>query len=314
MSFYKTICLGLLLSVATGGLVSNSTMANSFYGKQEQGYFWYKDPKEVKPEEPVEKPEAEKKIEYEGPELFSLEWMRKNFDRVKDEAIENPDDKDKVAAYLYMVRMVMDKAHNFANAAHDMVQSDPMLDPNSRVPVTGAARVELLQMESRAKQEVLKEMAEISGLWFFFDTRCKFCSYQYRILQTFQTYHPKMQIRSVSMDGGVFPNMRNVYKDQGQAAAFKINITPAVVLLAPPDKVIILSLGMNTVKELEDKIILAARTEKILSDSYFEALNFYNRGNLTDKDMKGAGANKAVDPDDSKSWVDFLRGKLQEKY
>lgn len=289
-----------------------------YYDKKAQGYWWYQDPKEAKPkpiEPPKEAPQAAPNEKKDGPELFSLQWMRENFERVRDDAIDNPEDKDKMAAYLYMVRMVMDKAQNFSNSAQDMNKTDPLLDASSRIPLSGQQRVELDRMSSAEKRRALNKLADVAGLWFFFDTRCKFCAHQYRMLQTFSVYNPKIKLRNISIDGKYFSGMTNVYKDQGQARAFNISITPSLVMLAPPDKVMVLSLGMTTVDNIEDKMLVAARVEKILPDEYFEVQQMAkNRGGLNDKDFKDIGKQKDIDPNNAKEWVDFLKGKIKEKY
>lgn len=308
--------------VASALLATSMAASANYYGNKERGYWWYQDPPPPREPEPAEEiPEVdvviegvEGEAEEEEPELFSLKWLRENFDTIKDEAIENPDDKTKVAAYLYSVRMIMDKAQNFADSAHDMVMTDPLLDNTSRVPLTGEARRALGRMTAKERREALNAMTDVAGLWFFFDTRCNFCKYQYNILKTFSRYNPDMKIRYISMDGKYFKGMENVYRNQGQAESMKISITPSVVMLAPPNKVMVLSLGMSTANQLEEKILVAARTEKLLPPEMFELQRSNRRGGLSDEEIKEIGRDKKIDTKNPAEWIDFLRGKLMEKY
>lgn len=304
--------IGLGLALASSG-ANAADLNSSYYGNKESGYWWYKDPKEAKPKPPIEPPPQELDQAAKREKVpFTLEWLRKNFDRIKEEAIENPDDKDKVRAYLYAVRVIQDKAQNFADSAHEIAKTDPYLDASSRVPISAAALRETLSLQDDAKRELLNIVGEKGGLWFFFDTRCKYCQYQHRILEQFKAQHPNIRMRYISLDGKAFPGMKNVYRDQGQARRLNLKITPAVVFVSPPANLSIISLGMNTVDELEKKTIMAARIAGMLPEDILKQYQYHRRGNLETKDLRDGV--EGLDMNDPKEWVKFLQDKIEGRY
>jgi conjugal transfer pilus assembly protein TraF len=306
MSFSK------VLLIAASGLMSSgysqaAESTGAYYGKSEQGYWWYKDPKKLPP--PVV-PEEPKKDEKPVDEPFSVKWIQKNFDRIKEDAIENPDDKEKVRAYLYAVKVVMDKAQNFADSANDIAKLDPYLDASNYVPMSGIAGKQVFRLQAQAKQEILKVISEKAGFWFFFDTKCKFCGYQYDILQTFAGIHPNMRIRSITLDGKKFKGMGKVFPDEGRAKRLGLKLTPAIVLVAPPANFYVISHGMNTITEIENKTIMAARVAKLIPEELVSQYEYHTKGLIKDQDLKDAEG-KDVDMTDSKSWVKFLQDKIE---
>lgn len=313
MSSSKGVVLALMLLLGCG-VVSAKESTGEYYSKGEQGYWWYKDPpKPVKVEPLLEKP-VEKPVEVEAKpkedEPFSVKWIQKNFDRIKEDAIENPEDKDKVRAYLYAVKVVLDKAQNFADSANDIAKLDPYLDASNSVPMSGMAGKQLLKLQDTAKAEILKMLSEKAGFWFFFDTSCKFCGYQYDMLKNFQRLHPEMRIRSITLDGKKYNGMGKVYPDEGRAKRIGLKITPAIVLVAPPANFYIISQGMNTVSEIENKTIMAARVAKLIPEDLVKQYEYHTKGMIKDEDLKGVDGKK-VDMNNSKEWVKYLQDKIQ---
>lgn len=289
-----------------------------FYGDKEDGWFWYKDPAELRPK-PEQKPqvqaeaEASKQPKEASPVPFSVEWLRVNMDRLRDDAIEHPEDKNKVKAYLYAVRVMMDKAQNFADAAHDIANSDPLLDNNNRIPLGSASKSMILNIQDQDRRKILAFLSQRVGLWFFFDGKCSYCQGQIRLLKTFKELNPAYQIRNVSMDGGVLPGMvGEVVRDQGQAKRLGLTITPTLVMVSPPNTYAIVAQGMITSAELEEKILLSARMAKIIPDDMLKKFQIFNRGVLKPEDFNGA--KEGVDMNDPAAWVNFLQDKLKGSY
>jgi conjugal transfer pilus assembly protein TraF len=50
-----------------------------------------------------------------GPAPLSAAWLRANLERFRDQAIDDPSPRN-VALYLYLQRLVLDKAERFAEA------------------------------------------------------------------------------------------------------------------------------------------------------------------------------------------------------
>ncbi|UYM16368.1 conjugal transfer protein TraF [Endozoicomonas euniceicola] len=63
------------------------------------------------------------------PVPLSTRWIRKNIGDYLDRAIDEPT-KEHVSQYLYLDRLVKEKAERFARVGKQVIESDPMLDEN----------------------------------------------------------------------------------------------------------------------------------------------------------------------------------------
>ena len=309
--FFKAAVL-LAITVSNPVFAANTA---AYYGEKEDGWFWYKDPalapkpKPKPPEEPKPTPEPKEA----KPAPFSVEWLRANIDKLRDDAIENPDDKDKVTAYLYAVQVMMDKAQNFANAAHEIATTDPLLDNNNRIPLGSASKSAMLSLQEGARKEIMAYLKDRAGLWFFFDSKCSFCSQQNTLLNTFKLKNPDFIVRNITMDGVQLPGMKDAIRDQGQAKRLGLKITPTLVLAVPPNTFAIVSQGLITAAELEDKMIMSSRIAKVIPEDMMKKYQIYEKGVLKTDDFKDLEG-KPVNMDDPASWVKYLQEKLQARF
>lgn len=111
---------------------------STFFHDKERGWFW----REEFIEPPLPKPKKEKhptpipaRDSTEEIQPLSVAWLRKNLEKYRDQAIDVPSPEN-VAAYFYLQRVMMDKAHRFTDVAHEVVISDPRLDENVRRPIS----------------------------------------------------------------------------------------------------------------------------------------------------------------------------------
>lgn len=261
------------------------------------------DPKPAKPKEtaPSEAP-------------FSAAWLRKNLDRLRDEAIDAPDDKNKVRAYLYAQRILLDKAQNFSNAAHMVASTDPILDESNRMPLDTAAKMAVMRGTEAAKKTALKTLADKGGIFFFFDASCRYCATQQQAL-SFLVSDYSFKIRNISVDGRGLPGMSDWKKDTGLAKTLGLKIFPTTVFVVPPDGYYIISQGYHSAETLGNKIMLAAMDQKLLPPDVLAATDTLNRGVMSADDMRDQALLDAVnDAKDSAKWVDMVREKLGMKY
>ncbi len=306
----------LLLGVAAVVTVVTPAYGEAnYYRDKERGWYWYEDPpqgKSTTPSEPPPKAPSPKAQEAkpEQPKLFSAEWLRKNLDRLRDEAIDNPDDKEKVAAYMYAQRVTMDKAQRFASAAATMAKTDPLLDETTRVPLDTAAAAAFHRGIEANKGEAIKLLAKKGGILFFFDSSCSFCMTQTRALRWLEK-ESGFTVLNISIDGKPIEGMARYVKDTGQAAALRLKMTPTTIYAVPPDKYYIISQGYHSADTLLDKIMTVAVTEKLLPEHMIEIQRGYERGVLTAGDMRDPALTSR---DDTKEWVRALQERLGNRY
>lgn len=294
---------------------------NGFFGGKEEGWFWYKDPREaqVKPlpppaPEPEKKetpPAKEEKPKEEKLSAFSVKWIRENLDKLRDIAIDDPTPEN-VRNYYYAQRIMLDKADKFATVAKQVVTSDPYLDENNNYPFATAARASITRLQNDAKKEGLKHLAGKAGLWFFFDSKCSFCSMQVSTVNHLaQTYG--FEVKAITLDGKTLPELKvPVVRDQGQFKTLNLTITPTLVLAVPPKTFLVISQGVLSDSSADERLLTVAATQKLLPAEISRQIDVYSKGVLDPEDMNSDEA-KAL-RDDPKAWVEYLQTRLKTKY
>ena len=153
----------LLMAAVTGSFWSLNAIADdsAFGSATADGYFWYKDKPKVKPKpkpKVEEKPKSEAKPEEKKAEpkeekkqdFGSAAWIREKQKELLELAISNPTEEN-VRAYLYVNRLMLDRADEFARISKKVTDADPMLSESVRVPISALARQQALWQIDQAK-------------------------------------------------------------------------------------------------------------------------------------------------------------------
>jgi conjugal transfer pilus assembly protein TraF len=286
---------------------------DTYYQKNTEGWFFYKDPL-AKPSAPKEEPlPAPAKTEapaptVKKPEPFSVEWMKQKVEILRNNAIANPTEEN-TRAYMYAQRLVLDMSQNFAEAGSKVVENDPYLNENFRSPTASALRRGALWQVAKAREAIARDVAGKAGLWFFFESSCAFCNMQFPIVKDFAKeygYHVKF----ISLDGKALPGMSKAefVTDYGKKTfqALGLKLTPAVVLAVPPDKMLVVAHGAMPQDELEKKIVQAAIDKEIADKSLSDLAQLEKRGLITATDI--ADLKKTMgDTDDPQELVRMMQ-------
>ncbi len=276
-----------------------------FFQGKEEGWFWYKDPKESPVQEPPKpKPPARPKAS----EPLSVEWLRKQMPVLLDQAIDDPT-RANVEAYLYAQRLAMDKSQRFSEMSQRVVYSDPFLDENNRIPIASFAKSSFLNGISQAADAGLKHLATKAGLWVFFDSRCQHCRIHAETIEAMRKKHGFV-VKYISLDGKGLPNIPAWVPDQGQSRSLNVRLAPTTVLVAPPNHFLVVSQGMMAQTQLEERMLVAAESEDLLPQSLLADVRRYDRGVLKAEDTRGA----EVGGEDPAAWVKLLKDKLKGRY
>lgn len=309
-----------VLAVSTLGALS-AYADNAYDSARAEGWFWYQDPpaakKPLSPPLPLPKPQPEAATTattLAGPEPFSAAWVRQKLPLLLDRATTNPS-RENVRAYKYMERLALDMSTNFADMSEKVVQSDPMLDESVRFPISAMARQQALWQVDQARNGIIRDMSQKAGLWLFFDSGCRFCHSQYEVMQMLAQKH-NIEVRYISTDGGVIKGMnpKDVRQDPGGARArsLGIKLTPAVVLVAPPDKLAIVAHGAMALSELEQKMVTAAIDMNIADPELSDIARLQDRGILSHDDMTRIRA-QMRDPENPEELVQMLNQMIRQK-
>lgn len=316
----RNLLLVLLVAFSTPATAQKTE--HGFFGGKEEGWFWYKDPREARLKQPAPTaPEPEKKEPAAAKETplareekipaFSVKWIRENLDKLRDIAIDDPTPEN-VRNYYYAQRIMLDKADKFASVAKQVVTTDPYLDENNNFPFATAARANIARLQTEAKKEGLKHLAGKAGLWFFFDSKCSFCSMQVSTVNHLaQNYG--FEVKAITLDGRSLPDLKMpVVRDQGQFKTLNLTITPTLVLAVPPKTFLVISQGVLSDSAADERLLTVAATQKLLPAEISRQIDVYSKGVLDPEDMNSDEA-KAL-RDDPKAWVEYLQGRLKQKY
>ncbi|MCF7996203.1 MAG: conjugal transfer protein TraF [Chromatiaceae bacterium] len=323
---------GLTLALALGlaiGLVASSLPASAFevarfYERSAEGWFWYaEEPPE--PEIPESEPEPEPAPTPEpppplaqpsptadpapsatsGPAPLSAAWLRENLERYRDQAIDDPS-PNKVALYLYLQRLVLDKAERFAEATQRAVWADPLLDETTRRPLATFAANLANREAGAARDDALNLIAEQAGLWFFYRADCPYCEAQAPLLNLLTSRYG-LSVRAIALDGrplpgGFFPSFAT---DAGQAKTLGVVSTPALFLVRPPDGVVPIAQGVLSLAELQERLVNAATEAGWIPEHWRER----TRARVTDLRLDGTPLQDAERTDDPDQLLERLRSR-----
>ncbi|WP_227742884.1 conjugal transfer protein TraF [Burkholderia gladioli] len=304
-----------------GGSARESDTDLSFFQRKNDGWFFYNDPKppkkspSVPPAQPVAAAPASPTPPPPAP--LSVAWLREKMPILRDNAINNPTPEN-VKAYLATQRVMLDMAQGFANTANKVSATDPYLSENFRLPQATFASRETRFLIAKAKNQIVANVAQHAGLWFFFDSKCAFCVSQYETLNKVKK-NTKFVVRYISTDGAPLPGMNpgDYVTDRGQRVfkSLGLQLTPAVVLAWPPNKFLVVAHGAVDEGGLYDKIVLAVTDQNLVPKSLTDAVNLEQRGILTPQDLATLRSTQA-DTDDPRVLVEMIEnaidGRLQQ--
>lgn len=313
----------LLLALLALGFASSSAYAaeeggDGFFEGKADGYYWYEDPPPIKEDEEKEKeevPAAEDTAggdgEDGGPAPLSAEWLRTTMPKLRDAAIDNPT-QENVRAYFYAQRIMMDKAQVFSDVAKAVVESDPLLDENLRLPFAAAAKVSVLQSAEAAKEEILKSLKEKVALWVFYDETCVYCEQQIPSINRFAEEHG-LKIEIIHKQGGAIGALKPgipIRTANGQFESIGINFTPSVVMVHPPSDLWVISQGFTSYTALVDRVVAAANRFGLVPDELYREAAPMNSGVLRADRVE----DQSVDWQEPEEWVPFIRSAIGSTY
>lgn len=258
-----------------------------FYENKERGWFWYEDPltEEVNDlEQPVqatphltnpEKKEEPASAKPPAPKPLSSEWFRKNMEKFRDKAIDDPTTEN-VSTYMYLQRVMLDKAEKFADASQKLVMKDAVLDENARRPIATFGAFAKDEMSNRGIQKAAKKLAEQAGIWFFYYSTCEFCVKEAGVLKglmnAFGFKVLPIALDGLPLPGGPFPEFMS---DHGQGKKLGVETTPALFLVKPGDSGGAIQIGQGLLSGdeiMRRAIALAHENGWLNNDEYDQTL------------------------------------------
>ncbi len=276
----------------------DSSISNYYQKEKEKGWFWYNEPlvdvKELIANERLDIEPTIIKGNEDKPKPLSQEWIRINYQRYLDKAIENPQDKKAMFDYLYLEKYIRDQANEFAYARQSAVFSDPYLDATSSRPTANFGMTGMNQQADSNKDELLKKIGEKSGLFFFYRSDCDFCSKQTPIVKNLSDKFG-FTIKAISLDGKPLlgsPWENNYLTNNGQAEKLKVLQVPSLFLVTDTGKVTSIVQGIESLTMLKTRIIDAAKRTNLISEDTQELTRPSNLYQNKDGILSGKLENK----------------------
>ncbi|MHB8742084.1 MAG: conjugal transfer protein TraF [Sulfuricaulis sp.] len=262
------ILLSCLVAQADEQLAPSSAPGN--YAQHDQGWFFYKDPKDAPEKKPPPRPAPKPKSSADSEVVGSVAWIRDHINQIRDRAIDNPT-KDNLELFAYVQKMMMDKSEIFATKFVQTSSANPALDEGIENPVSSVAKQTQYAEIDEGFDKLMRKLSKQVAIWYFFRSDCPYCAKENPILNVYLG-HYGFSVLPISTDGkpladGSFPNW---VPDHGQAEYLKVTATPTMYLVHPPKDVILLSVGLKAGKELATRIIDIAHTHKWISDADYD--------------------------------------------
>jgi conjugal transfer pilus assembly protein TraF len=151
------------------------------------------------------------------------------------------------------------KSSRFAAATQRAVKLDPFLDEVTQRPTATFAANLTNRQAGDNRDDVLERIATTAGVLFFFRSDGPYCEAQAPLLKLLEARYGfsvlPVSIDGAPLSGGAFPDFR---QDRGQAQALGVVSTPALFLARPPDAMMPLSLGLLSLAQLQERIVVVA--------------------------------------------------------
>ena len=246
-------------------VVMPATAQTQWFDRHSEGWFWY---------EPVEDSDAEQEdtrlpsATVMSPPL-STAWLRNNIGQYLDKAIDDPS-KENVSAYLYLNKIVKDKAERFAHAGKRVIESNPYLDENVRRPISPAAAKLKDDMAYKAKESILAKIAKTAGLVFYYRGGCPLCHVQAKTILLLQATYG-FEIIPVSTDGGMIQGLPDSRFDPAPSSELNIISYPALFLMQPPNNIQLVRQGTISFTELVDRLVEVAYEQSWINEQDYLA-------------------------------------------
>lgn len=311
----------LFLSLMIGYVGFAAAEIDPFLHDKARGWFWKEpipqeeEPKkeEEKPNEPVVVIDNKKSENPKEPPTFSVEWFQKNYMSILYRAIDDPTPEN-VDKWRLATRVMLDKASNVVQVFRERLAVDPDLDEQNRYPIANVMRSQMQANLMRNIDSALNYLSDKMGLWVFLDENCNFCRIQYHIIKDLAK-KTKLEIRYIVKQGRPIFGMsedEEVLPDLGQSEFLNIKLTPAIVMVIPPEKYIVLSQGMLSADIISERILLAAKSEGLLDKKRYAETNPNVAGLITPEQINSLSDLKLDSPDFSKRIREIIRENMGE--
>ena len=242
MQLLFTMFISVLLS-------STISHANGYYEAETSGWKWYQEfddfeslPPHRTSTNPTTNPSA------------IMQSLRATLSQALDQAIIAPT-QEHILRYISLQQTITNQANRFSQVWQSVLLEYPELNYALEVPTNNTARTIYFNEQTKTTEQAIEQIANESGLFFFYRSDCPYCHRFAPILKEFITRY-KIPIVAISIDGGILPEFPASKTDTGQAEQFGVNFYPALFLVDPKIETITpVAYGLVSFEDLQARLL-----------------------------------------------------------
>lgn len=226
------------------------------WASPDRGFNWY--PPDV-PKPPAKKPEpSQSKTKPKNiRQMASIEEIRKEVVRLRDQAIMYPTEKN-IYAYLDANQFVMDKSSYFTDMWKRVVWQHPEIDYNVKNPNANFAQTAMKEKRTLDTEALMETLSKTHGVLFFYRGDCEFCHMQAPIAKMLRVRYG-IDVLAVSIDGAKIREFPDAKRDNGISMLVSqgrgVETVPAMYLVSRDQKQVIpLGAGVLAMDEIVERI------------------------------------------------------------
>lgn len=246
-----------------------------FLDGRKEGWFWYEDPPRRAPLRPSALPElswdvtkvrdwlrhvpvAELDLDHVPSRILKLLIEEKRLVSLDDPTV------DTVREYFLVQKAAFARAQRFTNMWQLALYTEPELDYHTAHPVSALGHTLTAQAERRAEDQLLNDVNQQAGLYFFFTSTCSYCQAQAKALKLFaDTYGWK--VFAVTQDGFGLPEYPHPKLDNGMGENVGVRQVPTILLAIPSEHFLVpIGAGLMPVEDLRTRVLTVLKNRKDL--------------------------------------------------
>ncbi len=228
---------------------SSPAKGDSFWETPATGWHWY--------QETPDATSSPNKISSVDP-IQAMSDLQQKIKQSLDLAVLNPT-LDNVKNYIILQNQLGERAQNFSEVWKTVLLNFPELDFSLQHPTNNLAKEVDLDQTHQQEEASIRQLAQHSGLFFFYRSTCPYCQRFAPIVKDFSQRY-QLSVISITTDGISLPDFPNSRTDQGQAARLKVTMEPALFTVDPEShRIIPVSYGLLSEDELRQRLLEIAQ-------------------------------------------------------
>lgn len=269
--FLATISIVALFCISA--IAEENQPTGRFIDRNQEGFFWYKDPSDEVTEQVTQMPEQsppEKPIESvpEGPAPYSTVWLRENLPKYLDAAIDNPTPEN-VSAYLYLQQYSLEKASQYSDIVESVTFGNPILDGNNQRPIATFANNAVLDRTNERRNELMHELSNKIAIFYFVDQGA-LSEAQHPIIDIFKNTYNFSGV-TISYKSKI-PFDTDQRPDIGHSDLMGVTSVPAIVVASADGRFDVISQAPVSLPELTKRIFVSAGRLNVIDTDTLDSL------------------------------------------